>query len=103
MGIHKDATNQYWISHNEGLTRFNPDTLKVRHYTNKFGANNGEFLVGSSFNTQQGIIYFGGFRGVVTVDASAAGNLLSIVNRGDLANSPSCFRKESSLTLNTTP
>ena len=72
MGIHKDATDQYWISHNEGLTRFNPDTLKVRHYTNKFGANNGEFLVGSSFNTQQGIIYFGGFRGVVTVDASAA-------------------------------
>ena len=72
MGIHMDATGRYWISHNEGLTRFNPDTLKVRHYTNKFGANNGEFLVGSSFNTPQGLIYFGGFRGVVTVDALAA-------------------------------
>ena len=72
MGIHMDATGQYWLSHNEGLTRFNPETLKVRHYTNKFGANNGEFLVGSSFSTPRGVIYFGGFRGVVAVDASAA-------------------------------
>ncbi|MDG0993024.1 MAG: triple tyrosine motif-containing protein, partial [Luminiphilus sp.] len=72
MGIHMDATGQYWLSHNEGLTRFNPETLKVRHYTNKFGANNGEFLVGSSFSTPSGVIYFGGFRGVVAVDASAA-------------------------------
>ncbi len=55
MGIHADSSGQYWLSHNEGLTRFNPTTMKYRHYTNKFGA-----------------IYFGGFRGVVTVDASAA-------------------------------
>lgn len=72
MGIHTDASGQYWLSHNEGLTRFDPTTMEFRHYTNKFGANNGEFLVGSSFSRNKGAIYFGGFRGVVTVDASAA-------------------------------
>ena len=32
-GIHSDLSGKYWISHNEGLTRFEPETFQHRHYT----------------------------------------------------------------------
>lgn len=72
MGIHKDNAGKLWLSHNEGLTRFNPETMEARNYKNTFGANIGEFISGSSYGSTSGTIYFGGFRGVSIVDAYSA-------------------------------
>ena len=72
MGIHKDSAGSFWLSHNEGLTRFNPITMEARNYKNTFGANIGEFISGASHGSTSGTIYFGGFRGVSIVDAYSA-------------------------------
>ena len=72
MGIHRDNAGSFWLSHNEGLTRFNPFTMDARNYKNTFGANIGEFISGSSYGSSSGTIYFGGFRGVSIVDAYSA-------------------------------
>ena len=68
MGIHQDRAGSYWLSHNEGLSRIDIDTGAAQHFTNKFGANSGEFIVGSSARSAAGTIYFGGFRGLSIVD-----------------------------------
>ena len=57
MGIHKDSAGSLWLSHNEGLTRFNPITMEARNYKNTFGANIGEFISGSSYGSPLGTIY----------------------------------------------
>ena len=81
MGIHRDASGKYWASHNEGLTRFDPATLQYRHYTNKFGANNGELNSGSSYKAPSGTIYFGG-TGLISVDSSSADQESRLVDVG---------------------
>ena len=82
MGIHQDSAGSFWLSHNEGLTRFDPNTLDSRHYKNTFGANIGEFITGSSYGSSTGTIYFGGFRGVSIVDAYSAEEIVKPIRVG---------------------
>ena len=67
MGIHEDKSGAYWLSHNEGLSRIDLVSGTSQHFTNKFGANSGEFIVGASTSSSAGTIYFGGFRGLSVV------------------------------------
>ena len=67
MGIHRNASGFYWISHNEGLSQIDFNLSQAKHFTNKFGANNSEFIVGSSARSNAGTIFFGGFRGVSVI------------------------------------
>ena len=82
MGIHRDSAGSFWLSHNEGLTRFDPITLESRHYKDTFGANIGEFITGSSYGSPCGTIYFGGFRGVSIVDAYSAEEVVKPIRVG---------------------
>lgn len=68
-GIHEDSQGDIWLSHNEGLTRFNPDTLEFQHYTTQYGVSNNEFNMGASASTPDGQIYFGGTNGLAIIEA----------------------------------
>lgn len=71
-GIHEDATGKFWLSHNTGLTNFDPQTLEFRHFSTKYGLTNNEFNMGASFGTPAGQIYFGGNNGVAIVSGIAS-------------------------------
>ncbi len=62
-GIQSDASGYLWLSHNRGITKFDPDTLETRQYGIDDGLQDSEFNLGASFKSTDGTIYFGGNRG----------------------------------------
>ncbi len=68
MAIHPGKDGNLWLSHNAGITYFNPDTLDFRHFNTQYGGENNEFIVGSSDHIENGPIFFGGFKGVAIVN-----------------------------------
>lgn len=62
-GIESDAVGDLWVSHNRGVTKFNPDTLNSRQYGVRDGLQDTEFNMGASYKTSNGLIHFGGNRG----------------------------------------
>ncbi len=67
-GIQGDSQGFIWLSHNRGVTRLNPITLKSQYYSVPDGLQGTEFNQGASFKSQSGIIYFGGGMGFNTID-----------------------------------
>ncbi len=67
-GIHADAKGNLWLSHNEGLTRFDPASLEFQHFSSQLGVNNNEFNMGASLGTKSGQIYFGGNNGLAILE-----------------------------------
>ena len=62
-GIESDKNGHLWLSHNKGLTRFDPNTLDVHHFSIEDGLQDSEFNMGASFKSESNEIYFGGNRG----------------------------------------
>ena len=62
-GIQQDAKGALWLSHNRGITKFEPETLETHLYGTKDGLQSKEFNLGASFRSQNGEIYFGGNHG----------------------------------------
>jgi signal transduction histidine kinase/ligand-binding sensor domain-containing protein/CheY-like chemotaxis protein/HPt (histidine-containing phosphotransfer) domain-containing protein len=62
-GIEADSVGNLWLSHNRGVTKFNPDTLNSRQYGVRDGLQDTEFNLGAAFKTSNGLIHFGGNRG----------------------------------------
>ena len=62
-GIESDEMGNLWLSHNRGITRFNPDTMESHQYGIRDGLQDTEFNMGASFQSESGTIYFGGNKG----------------------------------------
>jgi len=62
-GIKSDNSGDIWLSHNRGITKFNPETLKTHQYGIRDGLQDTEFNMGAAFKSKNGTIYFGGNRG----------------------------------------
>ncbi|MEH6590773.1 MAG: two-component regulator propeller domain-containing protein [Halioglobus sp.] len=62
-GIQKGQNGNLWLSHNRGVTKFNPATLKSHQYGIRDGLQDTEFNMGASFRSKKGEVYFGGNRG----------------------------------------
>lgn len=63
--ILEDDDGQLWLSTNEGILRFNPETETVeQRYTKVDGLQSDVFLPGSSLKTEDGELWFGGTNGV---------------------------------------
>jgi signal transduction histidine kinase/CheY-like chemotaxis protein/streptogramin lyase/HPt (histidine-containing phosphotransfer) domain-containing protein len=63
-GIQSDSNGLLWLSHNRGVTRFNPETLDARQYGIRDGLQDSEFNMGASFKSSEGLIFFGGNKGL---------------------------------------
>ncbi|MBN2548806.1 MAG: response regulator [Anaerolineales bacterium] len=63
-GILEDEQGAFWLSTNRGLSHFNPRTLEVKNYFRADGLQANEFNQGAFFKSQDGLLYFGGLKGV---------------------------------------
>lgn len=62
-GIASDSNGYLWLSHNRGVTKFNPETLNTRQYGIRDGLQDTEFNMGAALKSNSGQILFGGNRG----------------------------------------
>ena len=71
-GILADGDGNLWLSANDGIVRFQPDTGRVdRRYTAQDGLQGDQFLPGSAFSARDGALWFGGTKGVNRIDPRA--------------------------------
>ncbi|WP_010522879.1 two-component regulator propeller domain-containing protein [Aquimarina agarivorans] len=61
--IEEDDQGNLWIASNNGLTKFNPETKKIRSYNINDGLQGNEFLELASFKRKNGQLIFGGVDG----------------------------------------
>ncbi len=62
-GILPDENGNLWISTNNGITKFNPNTFKFRNYTVDDGLQSEEFNGGAFYKARDGEMFFGGIKG----------------------------------------
>jgi Histidine kinase/Y_Y_Y domain/Two component regulator propeller len=73
-GILEDKENKLWVSTNNGLAVFNPISEKVeRIYTHHDGLPGAQFSVNASCKTKNGIMVFGGMRGLTVFNPKELG------------------------------
>ncbi len=65
-GILCDDDGYLWLSTNNGICKFNPQTLKCKNYDVKDGLQSDEFNSGSYFKSKNGEMFFGGINGFNT-------------------------------------
>ncbi len=63
--IQEDAKGFLWLSTENGLARFDPNTWTCTNYDRTDGLVCKEFSANSSAHDEQGILYFGGYNGIV--------------------------------------
>ena len=67
-GILADNANNLWLSTNNGLSKFNTQTNKVKNFDIKDGLQSNEFNRGAYFKGNNGLMYFGGINGLTILD-----------------------------------
>lgn len=63
-GILDDSSGNLWMSSNNGLIQFKPNTLEIRNYSKLDGLQSNQFYWGSSYKSYTGELYFGGINGL---------------------------------------
>ena len=58
-----DGNGQLWLSTNNGLSRFEPATGKVKNYDTSHGLQSNEYNFGAHFRSASGELFFGGVNG----------------------------------------
>jgi ligand-binding sensor domain-containing protein/GAF domain-containing protein len=68
FGIREDKDGNLWMSTNNGLSRFNPQTGTFRNYDATEGLQGNEFYWGGVGSTRSGKMLFGGVNGLTVFD-----------------------------------
>ena len=64
LGIRSDADGGLWLATNNGLSRLDPETGKVKSYDVSHGLQSNEFNFGAHFASPSGELFFGGVGGL---------------------------------------
>ncbi len=62
-GLLPDNSGHFWLSTNNGLTRFDPETVTFKNYDKNDGLQSNEFNQGAYFKNSKGELFFGGVNG----------------------------------------
>ncbi|SHK18243.1 Signal transduction histidine kinase [Reichenbachiella agariperforans] len=68
--IEEDAKGYFWVSSNNGIARFDPNTEEIKLFTESDGLNSNEYNNKSSLASEEGLMFFGSPRGVTWFDPS---------------------------------
>lgn len=63
LGILEDGAGNLWLSTNEGICCYTPQTNGFRFYDTRDGLQSKEFVTGAAFKDKSGTMYFGGVNG----------------------------------------
>ncbi len=72
--IHPDSRGNLWMSTNDGIMMFNPQTLVFRNYNESEGVQSSQFYWGSGLKDRNGYIYLGGVNGYNVFHADSIQN-----------------------------
>ncbi len=67
-GILEDKNGNFWMSHNKGISVYNPSTKLFKHYSLRDGLQSNEFNTGAYYKDTKGLLYFGGVNGINIID-----------------------------------
>jgi len=70
-GILEASDGSLWLSTTSGLSCVDPDSLTIRNYSIDDGLSGKDFNYGAYYQTQEGIMYFGGTQGITYFDPSS--------------------------------
>ena len=63
FAIKQDSSGYLWLSSNQGLTRYAPQTQKMQHFLPASGIQHTSFILGAAFQADDGELFFGGING----------------------------------------
>jgi signal transduction histidine kinase/DNA-binding response OmpR family regulator len=64
QGILEDEQGNLWLSTNNGLSKFNPETESFRNYDVNDGLSGNQFYPGACYRAKDGEMFFGGTKGL---------------------------------------
>lgn len=67
-GILEDKNGRFWMSHNKGISVYEPKLKSFKHYSVKDGLQSNEFNTGAYYKDKNGLLYFGGVNGINEID-----------------------------------
>ncbi|MFY7732544.1 MAG: triple tyrosine motif-containing protein, partial [Bacteroidia bacterium] len=67
-GILEDNKGRFWMSHNKGISVYNPINKTFKNYGVKDGLQSNEFNTGAYYKDEKGLMYFGGVNGINIID-----------------------------------
>lgn len=67
-GLLMDDKGSVWLSSNNGIFSYNPETKAAQHFTQSDGLRNTQFNLASQFKDAEGKLYFGGSNGITYFD-----------------------------------
>jgi len=67
-GLLMDDKGEIWLSSNNGLFHYHPETKAAQHFTQSDGLRNTQFNLASQFKDAEGRLYFGGTNGITYFD-----------------------------------
>jgi len=73
-GILEDSDGILWISTNNGLSKFNYDSLEITNYNSHDGLQGNRFNRNAVYRDKDGILYFGGINGLTWFDPTEIDN-----------------------------
>ena len=97
-----EATGYLWISNNNGLHAFHPDSSSYRSFTLKEGLQAREFNLWSALETRSGLFAFGGTNGINLFDPKEAMKLSAKIPVPKITRILIDYRPDSSLVCNNT-
>ncbi len=68
FAIEEADNHSIWVSTNQGLLNFNPENNAIIHYDSNSGIPFNQFNFRASFKDSEGIIYFGGNDGMISIN-----------------------------------
>lgn len=81
-GVLEDENKCIWLSHNNGLSKYNPNNNSIVHFDKSDGLQSNEFNTGAYSKGTDGRLYFGGINGFNIVDVNSIPVNTSIINIG---------------------
>jgi ligand-binding sensor domain-containing protein len=103
-GIREDKDGNLWLSTNNGLSRFNPQTKTFRNYDATEGIQGNEFYWGAVGSTRDGLMLFGGVNGLTIFNPADIKDNEAVppiaITNFEIFNRPITIRKGSVLTQN---
>lgn len=81
LGLLEDHNGKLWISTNNGLSSFDPETERFTNYTREDGLPGNQFYWNASCLSGSGMLYFGGLDGLVMIDPN---RITTLPSRSDV-------------------